>query len=121
MTLGSGQKALYENGPAPPLSWRIWLLVPLAALALLGLAVSLSRVSWSPENRDAVERGGQERMVPYQGELQRLLRREDLPPRTGALVRGLHDELTRKAEANGGLITVSDWRRARRFIEEWGR
>lgn len=93
-----------NEAEAPPLTWRVWLLVPLVVLGLLGVAVPAWRLDvaprlWPPEPP---------RLVPYAGELAGLLDRRDLPVEDLRVLQTFHADLLRRQEAEGGITESQD-------------
>jgi len=63
---------------APPLSWRVWLLLPLVLASLVSVVVALTDPLARPD-RDPfdIPRKQQEKRVPYDDELQQLMIDQD--------------------------------------------
>ena len=104
---------------APPLTWRVWLLVPLVFVSLVGVVVPLNESRAPQQAPKEYEGKPSEPRVPYDDELDKLL--SDHPEIEGKAWRtiyGLHQECVRKRNA-AGKIKKSLRGRVDRLLEKY--
>jgi len=120
MTLrASIENELAADATDQHLSWRAWLLLPLALVALAGIVVPFTTERRERTPFRPVERG--ETRHPYRGELLRLLDHPDLSELARRNVRGLHATCLEEAEREGGKISEDLWQRVQRYLKQYGR
>ena len=101
------------------LSWRAWLLVPLLVLSLVGIVVPLTHENPSQPPPGFTFQEEQEDLVPYHGELERLIGRLEISPRARAVIERLHKRLSAFAERHKGRIRQSDRHTVDRFLDTY--
>ena len=110
-----GRRATLDDRPAPPLTWRVWLLLPLVAIALLGIAVPIA-VPLTHETAPV-----DTRRARYDGELLLVLEREDLPPEVASELARKHRELEAEAARSEGTIPMKERERVDQILERYAR
>lgn len=106
-----------DSEPAPPLTWRVWLLLPLALAGAFGLVVSLGPHFGLDLRKTQVIQSLPR--APYDSELLDLVQRETLDPGHRAMLRNLHDECMATRNA-AGLIPGRLRRRVDAMLERFG-
>ena len=119
--LRAGSDDLDQVGAA--LSWRVWLLVPLALVSLLGLAVPAVERRNAPaliqDPLNSIPKEGEAR-VPYNGELKALyLDGDGIAQSDRLLIARTHQRLASEAEANDGTIAQSHWAEVERLLKRY--
>ena len=109
-----------DRDEAPPLSARVWLLVPLILTGLVGIVAPWTVPAPRTFATVREERAREER-VPYPDSLLPLLRRPDLPAEAHAAIASLHRDLQEEAARHGGTIPRSRDALVRRFLDDYDR
>lgn len=91
-----------DSDDGPPLSWRVWLLLPLMALGVFGLAVPMTHRESDPE-RDKQEARKAEPLELYGGELARVLEIPSLSRDELQAIAEEHRRLLAEQEVRGGI------------------
>jgi hypothetical protein len=107
-----------DESVPPPLSWRVWFLLPLAGLGVFGLAVPIWRLEIQPRLAQTSPPPGEVRM-PYRGELLAVLGRTDLDIEVLREIRDFHERLEREQAQHGG-ITRSHAEQVRSAVAKYG-
>ena len=117
MTLKAGLEELPEMAEtSSTLSWRAWLLLPLALIGLAGIVVPLTNAGPASDPSFRFEEQDEEEdLVPYDGELQILLNRPEIAAWQHNTIKKLHTRLTSFAERNKDRITRAD----REIVDEF--
>lgn len=115
-----GTRNAGEETVAPGLTSRVWLLIPLVAVGLVGIFVPLAMPAPRTFEQVRADRKKEER-VPYRDDLATLLRRPGLPDAALRDIAALHRDLQAEAASAGGTIPKSRGVLVRRLLETYDR
>ena len=114
--LGTFKKS--EQGDAPALSWRVWLLVPLCMVGLMGLVIPFA-VGDPPGAGSIKQRLDAGPRVPYEGELLPLVENVQIPAEVRVQIRDFHEKMVVEAAAHQGTISETRMETVRAFLDRY--